>query len=265
MSTPALDRVVVTGAASGIGRATARALMESGARVTAIDVNEPDFPVEAWHRLDLGQFGSPLPPLGGPFDALVNAAGLPPRAGLEAHILRVNVFGPRRLTLHLLPALSPGAAIVNMASKAGSHWRENIEQVKRLLALPETAPLDDWVAAEGIDPVRAYDLSKEAVIVWTRAMTGGLIDAGLRMNCVSPAAVDTPILGDFVTAFGARAERGIALTRRAGTPEEVAQVIAFLCSPASGWVRGVNLEVDGGLSAQLDAEKLAFAGAITPP
>ena len=115
----------------------------------------------------------------------------------------------------------------------------------------------DFVAMEGIDPVRAYDLSKEAVIYWTKSNTARLLAMGLRANTVSPAAIATRILPDFEAAFGDRAARGIALSGRAGTPDEVAEAVAFLASPASVWVRGVNLEVDGGLAAQLEIAALA--------
>ena len=120
----------------------------------------------------------------------------------------MNFLALRRLTNAVLPRLAPGGSIVNMASKAGAKWQENIDQVKRLLAMPDSDRLEDFAQTEAIDPVRAYDLSKEAVIVWTKSMTADLLTRNLRMNCVSPAAVDTPILDDFMTAFGDRATKG---------------------------------------------------------
>ena len=127
--------------------------------------------------------------------------------------------------------------------------------MQRFVALSQ-GEIADFVALERIDPVRAYDLSKEAVIYWTKANTARLLALGLRANTVSPAAIATRILPDFETAFGLRAARGIALSGRAGTADEVAEVVAFLASPASAWVRGVNLEVDGGLAAQLEIAAL---------
>lgn len=247
---------IVTGAASGIGRAVALALREAGYTVFAIDRNDPRDAADDWINADLDAPGADLRLPATPVDVLVNAAGLPPRPGTEAKVLRVNFLAVRRLTRLVLPRMDQGGSIVNLASKAGAKWRENIGQVRRLMAQPDNARLGDFVNAEGIDTVRSYDLSKEAVVAWTKAMTGPLIDSGLRMNCVSPAAVDTPILDDFTTAFGARATRGIELTRRSGTAEEVARVVAFLTSPDSGWVRGCNVEADGGLTAQLETEAI---------
>lgn len=246
---------LVTGAASGIGAATARRLRRDGIRVTALDLADPREVADDWIRHDLDGFG-PLPELPSDLDVLVNAAGLPPRPGTQAKILRVNFLALRQLTLAVLPSMRPGGSVINVASKAGAQWRENIAQVRTLMARETGDDLEDFVASEGLDPVRAYDLSKEALVAWTKAMTGALIKRDLRMNAVSPAAIDTPILQDFERAFEARATRGIAMTGRPGRPEEVAAVIAFLASPASSWVRGCNIETDGGLSAMLETETI---------
>lgn len=260
-----LRRALVAGAASGIGRAAALRLRASGVHVSAIDIRDPGDAADQWFPMDIGQPEAILPAFEAPIQALVNAAGLPPRPGAEAEILRVNFFGPRRLTQHALDSLDTGASIVNMASRAGAKWRENIAQVRRLLACPGGASAAEFVQAERIDPVRAYDLSKEAVIAWTKVSTGPLIERSMRMNCVSPAAVDTPILPEFVSALGERATRGMALTRRSGTAEEIAEVIHFLCQPASSWIKGCNIEADGGLTAQLEAEDLIGAGGEISP
>ena len=84
-------------------------------------------------------------------------------------------------------------------------WRDNIEEVKALMALKGTTDLSDFVGRNGIDPVRAYNLSKEAVIALTMAETERLLRRDIRVNSVSPAAVSTGILDDFKKAFGDRA------------------------------------------------------------
>ncbi|MDJ1007002.1 MAG: SDR family oxidoreductase [Paracoccaceae bacterium] len=246
------ERALATGAASGIGRAAAIALKARGPRSWRSTATTRGAAADAWVQVGFGRDAEPFPPSLEGFDILVNSAGLPPREGTEALVLEVNFCALRRLTEAAIGRMSAGGRVVNVASKAGAKWRENIGQVRRLVALPEPADLDAFVAAERIDPVRAYDLSKEAVIAWTKAMKGPLISRGLRMNCVSPAAVDTPLLDDFTAAFGDHATKGIEMTGRPGRVEEIAEVIAFLAGPGSGWVRGCNIEVDGGLTALLE-------------
>ena len=249
-------RVLITGVANGIGAAAARRLEAEGAEIVGVDVADGD-----WHQLDLSDMAAiDVFAPEGTFDALINAAGLPPRAGQENAVLTVNFQGLRRFTERLIPSLNPGGSIVSLASKAGSKWQENIDQVKRFLALgPEDVA--ELVERERIDAVRSYDLSKEALIVWTKTQTARLAKANLRANTVSPAAVDTRILQDFKLAFGDRASRGIALTGRPGTAEEIAAAIAFLASPQSGWIRSTNLVIDGGLDARLDCANFAIAEA----
>uniref|UniRef100_UPI002639F342 SDR family oxidoreductase n=1 Tax=uncultured Boseongicola sp. TaxID=1648499 RepID=UPI002639F342 len=171
----------------------------------------------------------------------------------------VNYIALTRLTKHLLSLINDGGAIVNMASRAGAHWRENYAQVQRLNSISGDIELDDFVQREVIDPVRAYDLSKEAVILWTKEMVAPLRARGLRINAASPAAVDTPILGDFMTALGERAERGLVITGRAGRAEEIARTLVFLASPEASWITGCNIECDGGLTAELDLSALKKA------
>jgi len=246
------ERVVVTGAASGIGAATARQLRATGVHVTALDIAEPAGTVDAYVPVDLGDpaaIDRAVAALEGPFDALCNVAGLPPREGLSAPILKVSFLGLRRFTTAMLDRMAPGASIVNVASLAGIRWRENMEQVKALMALPDDADTAAFCESHGFDHVRAYDLSKEAVIVWTMAETEALIARGLRMNSVSPAAVATGILDDFKAAFGDRAAKNIARVGRTGTPEEIAAVIVFLASPESGWLKGIDIRIDGGTAA----------------
>ncbi|WP_300583544.1 SDR family NAD(P)-dependent oxidoreductase [Marivita sp.] len=216
--------IVLTGGASGIGAAALALFKADGDRVTVIDRNDPGPAADRWINADLSDLASiaALESLSR-IDVLVNAAGLPPRPGLEWTILRVNTQALIALTEHLLPHLTPGGAIVNMASKAGGKWRENLAQVQRFLALDASHDLDAFLKEEAIDPVRAYDLSKEAVIAWGLSNIERFRDLGLRINSVSPAAVDTPILEDFMTAFGARATRGVDLTGRAGRPDEIAE------------------------------------------
>ena len=127
-------------------------------------------------------------------------------------------------------------------------WQQNIEQVKALIAC-DFDDIPGLIDRFEIEDTRAYNLSKEAVIVYGIAQTERLINKGLRMNSVSPAAISTGILDDFTKAFGAKVQKNIARVGRPGEPEEVADLIHFLISPQSNWIKGQDINIDGGMAA----------------
>ncbi|WP_316297153.1 SDR family oxidoreductase [Aliisedimentitalea sp. MJ-SS2] len=247
----------MTGGASGIGAALAAKMKAQGHAVTSFDIAEPEG-VDEWIETDLSDPVSierALRVVEGPFDALINNAGLPPREGQAELVLRVNWFGFQQFLDGMLDKLGEGAAIVNTASRAGAMWRDNLKEVQALRAIGIDG-LADFVTEYAIDATRAYNLSKEAVIVMTLARAEEMIKRGLRMNSVSPAAVSTGILDDFVKAFGPRVAANIARAGRAGTAEEVANLVTFLASPESGWIKGQNIAIDGGMSAMAISDTL---------
>lgn len=254
-------KVAITGGATGIGAATAAALKAIGADVTAFDITQPSAHIDRWVPLDLASMTSinqALAKAHGPYDVLINNAGLSPREGMAEVVLKVNYFGMAAFAEGMLGRLAKGASIVNVASRAGINWRQNIEQVKALMALTDHAQIAEFIRSQKIDHVRAYDLSKEAVIVWTIANTERLKDMDMRANSVSPAAVSTGILDDFIAAFGERATKNIARAGRAGRPEEIADVIVFLASPQSRWLKGVDIAPDGGMLAMAQMDMLGL-------
>ncbi len=244
-------KVALTGGSTGIGAEVAKKLSAHGHHVSAFDISEPEEGVDQWIRTDLNDpfsISEALAAATGPFDALINNAGLPPREGLESVILGVNFFGFRSFLNGMLGKLSEGAAVVNVASRAGAAWRDNLEEVQALMKCgPEDA--DAFILERGIDHVRAYNLSKEAVIAHTVAETEAMIARGFRMNSVSPAAVSTGILDDFTAAFGERVAKNIARAGRPGLPEEIADVIIYLASKQSAWIKGQDIVIDGGMGA----------------
>lgn len=253
-------RIALTGGATGIGAEVAKLLTSQGHDVVAFDINEPASNVSHWIETDLSDpasISNAISAAEGPFDALINNAGLPPRDGLAELILRINYFGLLHFMDGMLDKLSDSASIVTTASRAGANWRENLDEVKALMALTST-DLPEFIAERNINPIRAYNLSKEAVIVMTMARTAEMTTRNLRINSVSPAAVSTGILDDFAAAFGDKMTKNVALSGRPGLPEEVAEVIAFLASNSSRWIKGQDIVVDGGMSAMLQTEALGF-------
>jgi 2-keto-3-deoxy-L-fuconate dehydrogenase len=239
----------VTGAASGIGAATARLLSARGMRVALLDVRL-DAARAAAEEIGRDAYAVELDvtdprSVTGAFGAmerlsvLVNGAGTVVVDAFEAfgdddwrRTHEVNVLGTYRCMLAALPALRAAPAparVVNVASAAGKR------------AAPLLAP---------------YAASKAAVISLTRSAAAAWAP-GILVNCVCPGLVDTPMWGAIdarLEAIGAppsaryaQRARDLAVGR-AATADEVAAAVAYLCGPDAGSITGADLDVDGGLS-----------------
>ena len=249
--------IVVTGSASGIGFETARLCTAMGATVLGVDVTKRFDHVEEFYRADLSDartIDALVDVLPSGIDGIANIAGLPPTAPAEK-VLKVNLFGLKRLTLGLIPKLNDGASIVNLASLAGFGWPQAIAAIRA----SEQADMDDLAGFMQRHDItnaggRSYFFSKEALIAWTQANRWTWRDRGIRMNSVSPGPVDTPILGDFIETLGARAEEDMRVMDRPGRANDIAPVVAFLLSDMTTWIRGTNIPVDGGMSSNILCE-----------
>jgi 2-keto-3-deoxy-L-fuconate dehydrogenase len=234
-------RAVVTGGASGIGRATAQLLAQRGAQVVSLDLT-PDVPASV-HGIRTDVTDDDAVRRGvrdavehlGRLDVLVNNAGIGAQGTVEDNddaewqrVFDVNVFGIVRVTRAALPYLrqSPHAAIVNTCSIAAT------------AGLPQRA---------------LYSATKGAVLSLTLAMAADHVDDGVRVTCVNPGTVDTPWVGRLLDAADDPAAERAALaarqpTGRLVTADEVAAAIAYLASPAAAATTGTCLAVDGGMS-----------------
>ncbi len=254
-------KIAITGGATGIGAEVAAKLMAAGHHVTAFDISEPTENVDRWVKTDLSDPASikaAIAAADGPYDALINNAGVPPRDGLEEIILKVNYFGLKDFCDGMIDKIAEGGAIVNTASRAGAMWRDNLDEVKALMTL-DPADLSDFIKDRAISPTRAYNLSKEAVIVLTMSQTERMIARNIRSNSVSPAAVSTGILKDFAAAFGDRMAKNVARAGRPGTASEIADVIIFMASSQSAWIKGQDICVDGGMGAMTMSDALGVS------
>ncbi|MER6220628.1 SDR family oxidoreductase [Streptomyces sp900105755] len=234
-------RALVTGGASGIGRATADLLAARGAQVAVLDldpsaVEKPLLGFQADVRDDASvrtAVASAVEALGG-LDVLVNNAGIGAQGTVEDNdddewrrVFDVNVLGMVRAARAALPHLrrSEHAAIVNTCSIAAT------------AGLPQRA---------------LYSATKGAVYSLTLAMAADHVREGVRVNCVNPGTADTPWIGRLLDrASDPAAERAALEARQPGgrlvSAAEVAGAIAYLASPLSGATTGTSLAVDGGM------------------
>jgi NAD(P)-dependent dehydrogenase (short-subunit alcohol dehydrogenase family) len=234
-------KALVTGGASGIGRAAAELLMEHGARVAVLDRDVSDAPagaiaLEADVTDDAAvraAVASAAEALGG-LDVLVNNAGVGARGTVEDNgddewhrVYDVNVVGLVRVARAALPLLreSPHAAIVNTCSVAAT------------AGLPQRA---------------LYSATKGAVYSLTLAMAADHVGDGIRVNCVNPGTADTPWVQRLLDAAEDPAAERTALENRQPhgrlvSAEEVADAVAYLASPRSRSTTGTSVAVDGGM------------------
>lgn len=248
--------IVVTGAASGIGAESCKTIKSHGATVIGVDVNAVSEHADKSIQADLSDPASiddVVAEIGGGIDALCNIAGLPPTSSREA-VLKVNFQGLRRLTESMIDRLNDGASIVNMASLAGSGWPQNVESALSFIRSNSFDGISRFCDEHDIEGARSYFFSKEVLVIWTMMNRWTWRDRGIRMNCISPGPVDTPILPDFLETLGERAEKDMAIMDRPGLPTDIAPVVAFLCSDGSSWLRGANLPVDGGMNQHILSE-----------
>jgi gluconate 5-dehydrogenase len=235
-------RGVVTGAAQGIGAATAEAVATAGAevvlcdrdpavRVTAerlgmtsalLDVTDPDGVAQTFAEVTAD----------GPVDFLVNNAGIRLIKPLNEvslaewrQVFSVNLDGPFLCTRAVLPTMlaAGGGAIVNIASVAG------------ILAFRDRA---------------AYNATKGAIMAFTRSVAAEHAADGIRCNAVAPGVVETPLTASYFTdeVLAARIRQSTPAGRWA-QPAEIAGPVVFLLSDLATFVSGHTLVVDGGWCA----------------
>jgi NAD(P)-dependent dehydrogenase (short-subunit alcohol dehydrogenase family) len=239
-------RFVVTGAGSGLGRATAAMLLANGAEVVAVDIKGEGLgglassgatviAADVTRAADRDRVVSAC----GTCDGLVNCAGvirlIPAHETREEDwdaVVGVNAKALLFLSLAVADRLRPGGAIVSMSS---------VSAIKA--ATPEAM---------------VYAASKAAVISLTRSLAVVLAPKGIRVNAIVPGIVDTPmqtkLLDDVAKIRGGEssaihaARLGSIPLGRSGSADEIATVVLFLLGPNASYVNGQALVVDGGFS-----------------
>ncbi len=262
-------RVIVTGAASGMGAATAQILVELGAEVHTIDIKKPDqTALASYTECDLrdpAQIDDAVKKIGKIVNALFNCAGLPNTLA-PLDVMLVNFCGLRQMTEAVIPNLVEGSAIASIASTAGIGWLQNMELLFGLLATPGFAATHAWCEQHPKQMTNAYGLSKEAINAYTAFRSFALAQDGIRINCVNPGPTDTPMMPEFEKAVGKKYmdEFPVPLGRHA-VAEEQAWPMVFLNSPRASFLTGHQLDVDGGfkgglLTGQIDPKVLMPEG-----
>jgi 3-oxoacyl-[acyl-carrier protein] reductase len=224
-------RAIVTGAASGIGRAVAAGLADAGASVAGIDLVAPPDAVCSLEIADVSDLAAvsaavrrAVDDLGG-LDIVCNAAGIMPEARLAdvatAHVDRlfaVNVRGPILVAKAALPHLDDGGRIINIASELAYLGRAGFS---------------------------VYCATKAAILSLTRSWARELAPR-ILVDAVAPGPTDTPLLDFEHLRPELRALETANPLRRIARPQEIAAAVVFLAGPGAGFITGQCISVDGG-------------------
>jgi NAD(P)-dependent dehydrogenase (short-subunit alcohol dehydrogenase family) len=236
----AKKRVVVTGAGSGIGAATAKLLIDRGWQVVCLDRNPeatkkiaggaPVISVDVSDENAVVRAFAEAKGILGGLDALATCAGIydtTPFFEITAEIYRkihdVNVIGTFLSLREGAKLMQAGARICTVASVAG-------------------------LRGGGLSGTAAYASSKGAVLALTKNAARMLGPKGIAVNTIAPGVIETPFVAGPLADTGTR-QRLEALTsfNRLGTPEEIAEAIVWLLSPEASYVHGATLVADGGM------------------
>jgi len=242
---------VVTGGASGIGAATAERFAEEGAEVCILDLDLPaaealsanlgpdHFAVELDVRVEpeVEQAAAEVYARWGHVDVLVNNAGSELNKTYNEttvdewdRVLDTDLKGPWLLCKHFVPRMV----------ERGSGSVINISSLNGLVGFPLST---------------AYGSAKGGLVVFTRDMAIELATSGVRINCVCPGVIETPMMERWTDLMPDKDEaktmlRGVMPIGRMGTAEEVASAVLFFASADSSLCQGAVLSVDGGFTAQ---------------
>ncbi len=226
-------RILVTGAASGIGRATIDALADAGATTVGLDISAPSDVRHRFVRADIRKEAeiiravSEAVDLMGGLDVLINNAGIWRETPLASttvedidQLLSINLRGPVLVAREALKAMGPGSRIINTASELAYLGRQGSS---------------------------VYAATKSAMLGLTRSWARELAP-NILVNAVAPGPTDTPLLGfDTMTAE----QKALELTQplgRLGQAHEVADAFVFLAGPGATFITGHCLGVNGGAS-----------------
>ena len=248
---PPARRYVVTGAGSGIGRATRQLLQDAGHRVIGVDLRDADV------LADLATPAGRQAMLDGVRGAVDALEGVLACAGVRGHgseplqIVRVNYFGALATLEGLRPLLAAGRAPRAAAISSIALLREPIPEV---MAACLAGDEERALAHSGSDGHAAYTSSKLALARWARrsAVTDAWAGAGIALNIVAPGIIDTP-MADYLVGTPELRARTVTETRQplgqVGAPAHVAALLAWLTSAENGFVTGQVIFADGGFEA----------------
>lgn len=249
----------ITGSASGIGAAVSAALRAAGHQVIGIDRNDAEVIADlSTAQGRAAAVARVLELSDGVLDGLVCCAGVGVTAPSCGLILAVNYFGVSQLLDGLQDALAKGRAPAALVIGSVAATQPGAEQQAMTAAMLEGDEAQALALANSLgQPHIAYACSKYAITHHARRLAAPWAKRGIRLNVVAPGAVQTPLhqasLDD--ARFGQAVRDFVAPLGRAGTPAEIAALVAFLQSEQAAFIHGSVVFIDGGMDAMVRAPR----------
>lgn len=250
---------VITGAASGMGKATCEILSDLGAKIYALDVAEIQFPVEKSIRVNIGDKDSidkAFQEIPSHIDCFFGIAGV---SGVKTDFkttCMINFVGHKYMTeSYVIPAMEWDGAIAFMGSRGGKCWRPTIEEYREIVEAP------DWDSSEkALDKktilaermgygdkagLRGYYYSKRMMNFYVKYLTKPLMEKGIRINIINPGTTQTQLTAQWESIMTRQQMLGVNKTRLA-EPEEMAMPIIFANSYMANFMTGIDISIDNG-------------------
>ncbi|MDR7076155.1 NAD(P)-dependent dehydrogenase (short-subunit alcohol dehydrogenase family) [Neobacillus niacini] len=257
-------KCVITGAASGMGKATTEMLVELGAEVYALDFKEVTTPgikqyinVNLAEKESIDEAFSALPEKFDSFFGVAGVSGL--REGFEFTFV-VNFVANKYITeQYLSNRVNNGGSISYVASSAGVSWKNHLHEFKGIADAKTWDEMVQLVKATGESAgYPAYVISKRAMAYYTKTSVPLFAKNNIRVNSVSPGLIaNTGLTSEFYELSGGKEkseERALGAVNYSGVPQDVAPALIFLNSDMARYVSGVDLCVDYGGRAMMDID-----------
>jgi len=257
--------VVVTGAASGIGKAATEMLIDLGADVYTLDINEVTLPVKEHiftNLLKKDSIDAAITKLPAQVDKIFSCAGVAGATYRGSHfspadVFTINFLAARHLVEKLISRVGKGGAIAFIASAAGVGWPDNLETIMQLLQTKDFDEGRAWLEDNKDNPKaiggppetsQAYPFSKQCLIVYAKGRAFELAAKDIRINTLSPGVTQTGMSEDFENLYGKEMYHSIIqhIGGRLSTPEEQGHPLVFLNSDMASYISGADYQVDYG-------------------
>ena len=255
-------RVLVVGAATGMGNATAQVARDAGAEVVGMDFAPIDIAgVKAIsvNLADKASIDAAVAELGGPVHVVFSCAGV---ADGTPGIEKINFIGHRYLINQLVDRgwLTKGGAIGFISSAAGLGWEAALPELQEYLAVTDFDAASQWAKDHNHAD---YMWSKQTICAYVAREAMAFLKRGIRINAICPGPTDTPLAQankEMWLTFGAdyRAEVGV----EAATPLEQAYPLVYLCSDAASVITGIVMVTDSGYFSSAVTESFPAATPI---